>query len=86
MSGGVEDLICGSVAQCRLLSREAGVRYHDRTTMRGYKSNWERSATFVTKRANCLTFLFFYGFYVFLRNINMRSRLTILSNLNSVGR
>ena len=29
---------------------------------------------------------FFYGFYVFLRTINLRSRLTILSNLNSVGR
>ena len=29
---------------------------------------------------------FFYGFYGFLRTINLRSRLTILSNLNSVGR
>ena len=29
---------------------------------------------------------FFYSFYVFLRTINLRSRLTILSNLNSVGR
>ena len=28
---------------------------------------------------------FFYGFYGFLRTINLRSRLTILSNLNSVG-
>ena len=32
-----------------------------------------------------LDFLFFYGFYGFLRTINLRSRLTILSNLNSVG-
>ena len=54
----MEDLICGSVAQCRLLSREAGVRYHDRTTIRDYNSNWERSAAFVTKRANGLTFFF----------------------------
>ena len=29
---------------------------------------------------------FFYGFYGFLRTINLRSLLTILSNLNSVGR
>ena len=45
-----------------------------------------------TTRANGLTFFFFmdflfsYGFYGFLRNINLRSRLTILSNLNSMGR
>jgi len=29
---------------------------------------------------------FFYGFYGFLRTLNLRSRLTILSNLNSGGR
>ena len=41
-----------SVAQHRLLARVAGVRYHDRTTSRGFKSNCEISAAFVTTRAN----------------------------------
>jgi len=42
----------GSVAQPRIFVREAGVRYHGRTTNRGFKSNCEVSAAFVTTRAN----------------------------------
>ena len=74
-----------SVAQHRFLAREARVRYHDVTTTRGVKGNWEISATFVTTW-RLVRLSFFYGFYVFLRTINLRSRLTILSNLNSVER
>ena len=40
------------MAQHRVLAREARVRYHGRTTTRGFKSNWEVSAAFVTSRAN----------------------------------
>ena len=74
-----------SVAQHRVLAREAGVRYHGRTTIRGLKSNWEVCAAFVTTRGYGQTF-FFYGSYGFLRTIDLRSRLTILLNLSSVGR
>ena len=41
-----------SVAQHMVLALEAGVRYHGRTITRGFKSNWELSAAFVTTRAN----------------------------------
>ena len=61
-------------------SRTGGrVRYHSRTTTRGFKRNREVSAAFVTTRANGSFF------YVFLRTINLRSGLTILSSLDSVG-
>ena len=40
------------MAQHRVPAQEAGVRYHGRTTNRGFKSNWEVSAAFVTSRAN----------------------------------
>ena len=63
MSERVSDLFCGSGAQHRVLAREAGVRYHGRTTPRGFNtprgSNWEVSAAFVTTRANGWTFFFF---------------------------
>ena len=82
----MQDCFCGSVAQHRVRAREVGVRNHGRTTTQGFESNWEVGAAFVTTRANSQTFFSFYGFYGFLRTINLRSRLTILSNLNSVGR
>ena len=46
------DRFCGSVAQHRVLAQEAWVRYHGRTTIRGFKSNWEVSSAVVTTRAN----------------------------------
>ena len=75
--------LCGSVVQHRVLAREAGVRYHGRTTSRGFKGNGEVSSAFFSTRANGF---FFYSFYGFLGTISLRSRLTILSDLNSVGR
>ena len=54
-----------SVAQHKVLAREAGVRYHRRTTTRGLKSNWEISAAFVTTCANGYTFFFVMVFMVF---------------------
>ena len=57
-----------------------GSRARGRMTSRGFKDNGEVSSAFVTTRS------FFYSFYGFLRNINLRSRLTIFSNLNCVGR
>ena len=65
------------MAQHRVLAREAGVRYHGSTNTRGFKSNWEVSAAFIS--THVMNGAFFYGF---LRTINLRSRLTILSNLN----
>ena len=54
-----------SVAQHRVLAREAVVRYHGRTTIRGLKSNWEVCAAFVTTRGYGQTFfsLWFLWFF-----------------------
>ena len=63
LSAWVSDWISEWVSECKtvsaakslstvVLAREAGVRYRGRTTTRGFKSNWEVSAAFVTTRAN----------------------------------
>ena len=41
-----------SVAQHKVLAREAGIRFHRRTATRGLRNNREVSAAFVTIRAN----------------------------------
>ena len=64
MSLGLRESDTLSVAQ-RVLSREAEVRYHGRTTSRGFQGNREVSSAFVTTPS------FFYSFYGFLRNINL---------------
>ena len=100
--------LSGSAQGSRTVGR---VRYHGRTTTRGFKSNREVTAAFVTTRVACVAgvigegegkrgspFLDYAGhagyytcewldllFFVFLRTINLRSGLTILSSLDSVG-
>ena len=70
----MKDLICGSVAQHRLFTREAGVRYHDRTTTRGfhYKCEWLD-----------LFFLwtFFFFFMVFVATSLIREVATMSSSV-----
>ena len=53
------------MAQHKVLAREAGARYHRRTTTRGLKSNWEVSAAFVTTRANSYTFFLLWFLWFF---------------------
>ena len=46
LSESVSECKTVSVAQLRVLAREAEVRYHGRTTTRRCESNWEVSAAF----------------------------------------